>query len=300
MEKRNVPCVEDGAEAFAANSAVILVRKISSARGRIKYEVKAKRAGDCSIVDLIPETTNLTSKEVARLLKKAGLTPGEVDEFVKWARRLMSGPSRDEVAALFREVVRAAKEALSGRLDSPYLDLLIPKRDKETLTNCKPSECWQSANAAAVVPAKIDERFGILDFDSVEALEEAESLGFDPKKHMHILAGPAIDAVLTPEGKWRTPDGRVLDDVPRKLHVPVYIPEGCRRNISAPGFELKCLGEINIAGRHPSGAEYEFVDGELLEVSFERLKEFAEISADAARLCFRSAEPCGASTLTAD
>jgi hypothetical protein len=102
-------------------------------------------------------------------------------------------------------------------------------------------------------------------------------LGFDLKRHMHILSGPAVDAVLTPEGKWRTPDGRVSDSVPRKLHVPVYIPEGCKRNISAPGFELKCLGEINIAGRHPSGAEYEFVDGELLEASFERLRKFAEV-----------------------
>jgi|GEM_PF-3345569 uncharacterized protein YprB with RNaseH-like and TPR domain len=53
----------------------------------------------------------------------------------------MSGPSREEVASLFREIVRAAKEALSGLLDSPHLDLLTPKRDKETLTNCKPSEC---------------------------------------------------------------------------------------------------------------------------------------------------------------
>jgi hypothetical protein len=276
MERRSVPCIENGADAFATSSAVVLVRKVGTSRGRAKYEVKVKRADDCSVVDLIPETASLTSKEVAKLLKKAGLTPSEIDEYIKWARRLVSGSNKDEVAALFREVVKAAKSALSGRLDSPHLDLLIPKRDKETLTNCRPSECWKSANAAAVVPAKIDERLGILDFDSEEALEEAESLGFDPQKHMHILAGPAVDAVLTPEGKWRTPDGRVLDDVPRKLHIPIYIPEGCRRNINAPGFELKCLGEINIAGRHPSGAEYEFVDGELLEVSFERLKEFAE------------------------
>ncbi len=276
MEKRNIYCIEDGAEAFATSSAVVLVRKVIGARGRIKYEVKVKRADDCSVVDLIPETASLTSKEVARLLKRAGLTPAEIDEYVKWARKLTSGPDKDEVAALFRKIAEAAKAALSGRLDSPYLDLLIPKRDKETLTNCRPAECWQSANAAAVVPAKIDGRLGILDFDSEEALEEAASLGFDPKRHMHILAGPAVDAVLTPEGKWRTPDGRVMDSVPRKLHVPVYIPEGCKRNLSAPGFELKCLGEINIAGRHPSGAEYEFVDGELLEVSFERLREFAE------------------------
>jgi hypothetical protein len=68
--------------------------------------------------------------------------------------------------------------------------LLTPKRDKETLANCKPSECWQSANAAAVVPVKVEWHFGILDFDSKDALEEAESLCFDPKKHMHILAGP--------------------------------------------------------------------------------------------------------------
>jgi hypothetical protein len=93
---------------------------------------------------------------------------------------------------------------------------------------------------------------------------------------MHTLAGPAVDAVLTPEGKWRTPNGQVLDSVARRLHVPVYIPEGRRRNLSAPGFELKCTGEVNIAGRHPSGAEYELVDGELLAVSFERLKEFAK------------------------
>jgi len=272
----NVLCREEGAEVFRANSAVVLVRRIKDTRGKVKYEVKVKRADDCSVVDLIPEITSLTAKEVAKLLKKAGLTPGEIGEYIKWARRLMSGPSKDEVAALFREVVETAKGALSGRLDSPYLDLLIPKRDKETLTNCKPSKCWESANAAAVVPTEIDERFGILDFDSEEALEAAEALGFDPKRHMHILAGPAVDAVLTPEGKWRTPDGRVLDSVPRKLHVPVFIPEGCRHDLEAPGFELKCRGAINIAGRHPTGAEYEFVDGELLEVSFERLRDFAE------------------------
>jgi len=276
MERRSVPCVEDGAEAFAVGSVVVLVRKVGDARSRAKYEIKVKKADGCFVVDLIPETASLTSKEVAKLLKRAGLTPGEIDEYVKWARRLMSGPSRDEVAELFREVVKAAEGALSGRLDSPHLDLLIPKRDKETLVNCRPSECWKSANAAAAIPTRIDERLGILDFDSEEALQETESLGFDPKRHMHILAGPAVDAVLTPEGKWRTPDGRVLDGVPRKLHVPVFIPEGCKRNLTAPGFELKCTGEINIAGRHPSGAEYEFVDGELLEVSFERLKEFAE------------------------
>ena len=276
MEKPAIPCREDGAEAFAAGSAVVLVRRVDSARGRAKYEVKVKRVDDCSVVDLIPEINSLTAKEVIKLLKKTGLTPGEIDEFTKWARRLAAGPNKNEIAAVFREVVKAARGVLSGRLDSPYLDLLIPKRDKETLTDCRPSECWKSANAAAVVPAKIDGRLGVLDFDSEETLEEAASLGFDPQRHMHILAGPAVDAVLTPEGKWRTPDGRVLDDVPRKLHVPVYIPEGCKRNLSAPGFELKCLGEINIAGRHPSGAEYEFVDGELLEVSFEQLKEFVE------------------------
>jgi len=276
MEKRSVPCIEDGAEVFAASSVVILVREVEGARGRAKYEVKVKRADDCSVVDIIPETSSLTSKELAKLLKKAGLTPGEIEEYVKWARKLAAGPSRDEVAAVFREVVDAAKGALSGRLDSPHLDLLVPKRDKETVTNCRPSECWTSANAAAVVPAKIDEHLGVLDFDSKEALEAAEMLGFNPQKHMHILAGPAVDAVLTPEGKWRTPDGRALDDVPRKLHIPVYIPEGCRRDITAPGFELRCLKEINIAGRHPSGAEYEFADGELLEASYSRLKEFAE------------------------
>jgi hypothetical protein len=276
MEKLAIPCREEGAEVFAASSAVVLVRKVDSARGRAKYEVKVKRVDDCSVVDIIPETASLTSKEVARLLKRAGLTPEELERYIEWVRKLVAGPSRDEVAALFRDVVKAAKEALSGRLDSPHLDLLIPKRDKETLTNCRPSECWKSANAAAVVPTKIDERFGVLDFDSEEALEEAESLGFDPQRHMHILAGPAVDAVLTPEGKWRTPIGQVLDSIPRKLHVPVYIPEGCRHDLKASGFELKCREAINIVGRHPSGAEYEFVDGELLEVSFERLREFAE------------------------
>ena len=276
MERRSVPCTEDGAETFAAGSVVVLIRKVGDARGKAKYEVKIKRAEDCSVVDLIPETASLTSREVARLLKKAGLTPAEIEKYVEWARKLMSGPSRDEVASLFREVVKTAKEALSGRLDSPHLDLLIPKRDKETLANCRPADCWQSANAAAVAPAKIDQRLGVLDFDSEEALRETESLGFDPKRHMHILAGPAVDAVLTPEGKWRTPDGRVLNDVSRKLHVPVFIPEGCRRDLKAPGFELKCREAVNITGRHPSGAEYEFVDGELLEVSLERVKEFAE------------------------
>jgi hypothetical protein len=276
MERRNVPCIEDSAEVFAVSSVVVLVREVEGVRGKAKYEVKIKRADDCSVVDIVPETASLTSKELAKLLKKAGLTPSEIEKYIDWARRLMSGPSKDEVAALFREVVEAAKGALSGRLDSPHLDLLIPKRDKETLTNCRPSKCWESANAAAVIPTEIDERFGVLDFDSEEALEAAEALGFDPKRHMHILAGPTVDAVFTPEGKWRTPDGRALDSVPRKLHVPVFIPEGCRHDLEAPGFELKCRGAINTAGRHPTGAEYEFVDGELLEVSFERLRDFAE------------------------
>jgi len=275
MERQGIPCIEDGVEAFTARSAVVLVREVEGSRGKIKHEIKIKRANDCSVVDIIPETTSLTSKEVVKLLKKAGLTPEEIEKYVEWARKLAAGPSRDELAAVFRDAVKAAKEALSGRLDSPHLDLLVPKRDKETIVNCRPSECWQSANAAAVVPVKIDAHFGILDFDSKEALEAAEVLGFDSQRHMHILAGPADDAVFTPEGKWRTPDGRVLDSVPRKLHIPVYIPEGCKRDISAPGFELRCLKEINIAGRHPSGAEYEFVDGELLEASYVRLKEFA-------------------------
>jgi hypothetical protein len=276
MERQAVPCIEDGAEAFTAGSAVVLVREVEGSRGKTKYEMKIKRVDDCSVVDIVPETTSLTSKEVVKLLKKAGLTPSEIEKYVEWARKLAAGPGRDEVAALFRDVVKAATEALSGSLDSPHLDLLFPKRDKETVANCRPSECWQSANAAAVIPVKIDAHLGILDFDSEKALEEAALLGFDPQKYMHILAGPAVDAVLTPEGKWRAPDGRVLDSVPRKLHVPVYIPEGCKRDISAPGFELRCLKEINIAGRHPSGAEYEFVDGELLEASYAQLKEFAE------------------------
>jgi len=114
MERRSAPCVEDGAEVFTAGSAVVLVRKVDGARGRTKYEVKVKRADDCTVVDIIPETANLASKEVAKLLKKAGLTPGEIDEYVKWARRLMLGPGRDEVAALFREVVKAAKRGVVG------------------------------------------------------------------------------------------------------------------------------------------------------------------------------------------
>jgi hypothetical protein len=275
MTNQSIPCIEDGVEAFATGSVVVLIRKVEGARGKTKYEVKVKRADDCSVVEIIPETSSLTTKELAKLLKKAGLTSEEIAKYVEWARRLMSGPSKDEVAALFREVVEAARGALAGNLDSPYLDLLVPKRDKETLTNCRPSECWQSANAAAVVPAKIDEHLGILDFDSEKALAEASSLGFDLQKHIHILAGPAVDAVLTPEGKWRTPDGKVLDNVPRRLHVPVYIPEGCKRDINAPGFELRCSKEINLVGRHPSGVEYEFINGEILEVSYIRINEFA-------------------------
>jgi|GEM_PF-2581457 hypothetical protein len=42
MERRNVPCVEDGAEAFAASSVVVLVREVEGVRGRAKYEVKVK------------------------------------------------------------------------------------------------------------------------------------------------------------------------------------------------------------------------------------------------------------------
>jgi len=270
-------CGEEGAQAFVARDLAVLVKLVKGPRGRNKYEVKVKRLADCSIIDIIPEVGSPTSREVDRMLRKAGLTPDEVAKFVEWVRGLGSKrpPDREEVASTFRRVVESARSALSSRLDSPYLDLLIPKRDKETLTNCRPAECWRSANAAAIVPASVAEVFGILDLDSAEAVKEAKDLGFDSKQHMHITSGPAVDAVLTPEGKWRTPDGQVLDDVPRRLHIPIYIPEGCLKDLKARGLEVKCRQPINIAGRHPSGAAYEFVDGELLVVPWRIVEEFA-------------------------
>jgi hypothetical protein len=270
-------CGEEGAQAFVARDLAVLVKLVKGSRGRNKYEVKVKRLADCSIIDIIPEAGSPTSRDVDKMLRRAGLTPDEVAKFVEWVRGLGSKrpPDREEVASTFRRVVESARSALSGRLDSPYLDLLIPKRDKETLTNCRPAECWRLANAAAVVPANVAEVFGILDLDSAEAVKEAKDLGFDSKQHMHITSGPAVDAVLTPEGKWRTPDGQVLDDVPRRLHIPIYIPEGCREDLKARGLEVKCREPINIAGRHPSGAAYEFVDGELLVVPWRIVEEFA-------------------------
>ncbi|MFP3169412.1 MAG: hypothetical protein RXR01_09910, partial [Thermoproteus sp.] len=270
-------CGEENAQVFTARDLAVLVRLINAPRRKIKYEVRIIRPSDCTFIDIIPETSSLTSRDVHKMLRHVGLTPEEIAKYVEWARGLGSKhlPKKEVVAATFRKVVESARGALSGRLDSPYLDLLIPKRDKETVTNCRPAECWKSANAVAVVPSTISEVLGVLDLDSEEAVKAAEEIGFDPKRHMHITSGPAVDAVLTPEGKWRTPDGRVLDDVPRKFHILIYIPEGCRMDLVAPGFELKCRREINIAGRHPSGAEYKFVDGELLEAPLEKVKEFA-------------------------
>jgi hypothetical protein len=271
-------CGEKDAQAFMVRDFAILVKLFKSPQGKVKYEIKVVRMSNCSLIDLIPEIGSLTSRSVDKMLRKAGLTPGEIASFVEWARGLGSKrrPDKAEVAATFRKVVESAKSALSGRLDSPYLNLLIPKRDKETLVNCRPAECWKSANAAAVVPSEISEHLGVLDIDSERALMEVRNLGFDPVKNMHILAGPTVDAVLTPEGKWRTPDGRVLDVVQRRLHIPVYVPDGCQVDLKAPGLEVKC-GEagraINIAGRHPSGAQYEFVDGELLEASWGQIEE---------------------------
>jgi ribosomal protein S24E len=59
------PCREEGAEVFEANSAVVLVRQVKDARGKAKYEVKVKRADDCAVVDLIPEITSPTARDVA-------------------------------------------------------------------------------------------------------------------------------------------------------------------------------------------------------------------------------------------
>ena len=270
-------CGEEDAQVFTARDLAVFVRQIKDPRGRDRYEVKVMRPADCSVIDIIPEAGSPTSREVDRMLRKAGLTPSEIARFVEWVRGLGSKrqPDKEEVAATFRKVVESARSALSGRLESPYLDLLIPKRDKETLVNCRPAECWKSANAAAVTPASVAEVLGVLDLDSEEAVKEVKDIGFDPKRHMHITSGPAVDAVRTPEGKWRTPDGQVLDDVPRKLHIPVYIPEGCRRDLKARGLEVKCREPINIAGRHPSGAAYEFVDGELLALPWITVEEFA-------------------------
>ncbi len=38
---------------------------VKDARGKAKYEVKVKRADDCAVVDLIPEITSPTARDVA-------------------------------------------------------------------------------------------------------------------------------------------------------------------------------------------------------------------------------------------
>jgi hypothetical protein len=78
---------------------------------------------------------------VSKLLEAAGLAPSEIERFVEWARDIGLRPDKCYAAAAFREVMEAARSAFSGRFDSLHINLLIPKRDKETLTNCKPSEC---------------------------------------------------------------------------------------------------------------------------------------------------------------
>jgi hypothetical protein len=59
------PCREEGAEVFKANSAVVLVRLVKDARGKAKYEVKVKGADYCVVVDLIPEITSPTARNVS-------------------------------------------------------------------------------------------------------------------------------------------------------------------------------------------------------------------------------------------
>ena len=110
--------------------------------GRSKtYYVRFKKLGDYSVADIIPETSSLTARGVIKLLEEASLTPSEIDSFVEWARGIGLRPDKCYAAAAFREVVEAVRSAMSGRFDSLHINLLIPKRDKETLTNSKPSEC---------------------------------------------------------------------------------------------------------------------------------------------------------------
>jgi hypothetical protein len=273
-------CLKDlKAPHFAAGERAVVVTRSGK-----YYEVRIVDARDCRVIEIVAQTRSLASGSVEKALRRAGLSAEDIAKFLDWARGLgqARGRGKEEVARLLKEVIDGARRALAGDLSTPHLNVLIPKRDKTTVTGCRPAECWQRANAAAVRPRDIDPDLAILDFDSERALAAAARLGFDPNKHMHILAGPAVDgAVLTPEGLWRLPDGRVLERVPRRIHLPVYVPGGCKRDLRAPGLEVKCKTPVNIAGRHPSGAEYELVDGELLEASWRAIKDLvAELGGD--------------------
>jgi hypothetical protein len=103
--------------------------------------LRFKKLDDCSVADIIPETSSLTARGVIKLFEEAGLNPSEIESFVEWARGIGLRPDKCYAAAAFREVMETARSAFSGRFDSLHINLLIPKRDKETLTNCKPSEC---------------------------------------------------------------------------------------------------------------------------------------------------------------
>lgn len=53
----------------------MLVRKVEDARGKTKYEIKIKKAEDCSTVDLISEITSPTARYVTKLLKEGWADP---------------------------------------------------------------------------------------------------------------------------------------------------------------------------------------------------------------------------------
>lgn len=175
--------------------------------------------------------------------------------------------SKEEVERRLQEVIDYARLILeTKRLEpSPWADAVVLKRDKATVDDP------EKANAVAIIPAKVSQNLAVIDVDSEEALKIIGEY-LDINKSLRVLAGPLVDAQKTPEGKWRTPDGRVLDAVERKLHIPVYIPEGCRGDQKAPGIEVKCNEPINMAGLHPSGAQYELVDGELAILSWDTLE----------------------------
>ncbi|MGC9051899.1 hypothetical protein, partial [Pyrobaculum sp.] len=204
-------------------------------------------------------------------LKKNGAAPSDA-EIVTFLRLVAKNGGRapepkEDVERKLHEVLDYAKALIeTGRADaeSPWASAIVLKRDKENVDRL------EKANAVAIIPSRVSPNLAVLDVDSNEAIEIVSEY-LDVNKALRVLGGPLTDAQMTPEGKWRTPSGEILESVERRLHIPVYIPEGCR-DAKAPGLEVRCKEPINMFGVHPSGAMYELVDAELAALSWDAIE----------------------------
>ncbi len=95
-------CRKKGAEVFEANSVAVVVKPIKNLRRKIKnILLRFKKLDDCSVADIIPETSSLTARGVIKLLEEVGLTPSEIESFVEWAHGIGLRPDKCYAAAAF-------------------------------------------------------------------------------------------------------------------------------------------------------------------------------------------------------